>query len=234
MFANVELYFRSLRRLGPGCGYYPKPSNNVLPVHPDNLKYRKRFDLSHGFKVCTGAQYLGRFIRDDESKRDWLEECTNTWERNTTKISKTAGKHPRKSYSAVVRVIQLEWIVLQRLIKNTRDAFTGVEKLLCKNFLPRILFRKSKSLTPFIESLSAPPIKKSILGLQNTVTSADKKYLSSRHASMEMIQSVTGEVKFSTTDRLLALKEERRDTQKIMGECQQLQPQGTSQRPRRI
>ena len=55
------------------------------------------------------------------------------------------------------------------------------------------------------------PVKKSDLSLQNSVTSADKKYSGLQHASTEMIQYVTGEGKFSTAYQLMALREERRE-----------------------
>ena len=40
-FAIIETYFNSLTRQGPGRGYYPKSSNSVRIVHPDNLKSGK-------------------------------------------------------------------------------------------------------------------------------------------------------------------------------------------------
>ena len=35
-------------------------------VHPNNIEFGKRFGLRHGFQVCTGACYLGGYIRDDD------------------------------------------------------------------------------------------------------------------------------------------------------------------------
>ena len=78
-FTIVESYFNSLKRHGPGRGYYPKPSKRVLIVHPYNVKYRKLFVSYHGFKVCMGAHYVGGYIRYAECKRDWLKYCTETW-----------------------------------------------------------------------------------------------------------------------------------------------------------
>ena len=64
------------------------------------------FRRRHGFKVCKGARYLGGYIREDESKRDWLRECTMKWEKNINTISKTAGKCNQESYAAVVCAIK--------------------------------------------------------------------------------------------------------------------------------
>ena len=54
-FANTELYFNSLKRLGPGQGYYPQPSKVIMIMHRDNIEAGKLFGLRQGFKVCTGA-----------------------------------------------------------------------------------------------------------------------------------------------------------------------------------
>ena len=99
-----------LTRLGPGRGYYPKPSKSVLAVRPENLKDGKVFGARHGFKVCTGTCNLGGYIGDDDSKCDWLRERTLTWEKKINRISETASKYPQDSYYAVVHAIQSEWI----------------------------------------------------------------------------------------------------------------------------
>ena len=75
------------------------------------------------------TRYLGVYIRDDESKCDWLENHRETWERKICTISETVRKYPQESYAAVVRAIQLEWIFLQHVTKNTGDAFAGVDKM---------------------------------------------------------------------------------------------------------
>ena len=74
-------------------------------IHPDNIKSVKRFVLHHGFKVFTGMCYLGGFIGDDESKRDWIKVCTLIWEHNIYTISKMAGKYQQESYATVERTI---------------------------------------------------------------------------------------------------------------------------------
>ena len=64
------------------------------------------FVARHGFRVCTSARYLGGYIGDDESKHGWLRERTLTRDKNTNRISKTAGKYHQESYAALVRMIQ--------------------------------------------------------------------------------------------------------------------------------
>ena len=49
------------------------------------------FRANQGFRVCTGAHYIGGYISDDESKLDWLRERTLTWERKSTGSAKPRG-----------------------------------------------------------------------------------------------------------------------------------------------
>ena len=91
---------------GLGRVYHPDPTKSVLIVRPENLESRKVFGARHRFRVCTGAQYLGGYIGENDYKCDWLRELTLTWENNINAISKTARKYSQESYAAVVRAIQ--------------------------------------------------------------------------------------------------------------------------------
>ena len=50
-FDNIGSYFNSLKRFGPGCGYYPETLKIFLIVHLYNFGSRKDFGLRHEFKV---------------------------------------------------------------------------------------------------------------------------------------------------------------------------------------
>ena len=89
-------------------GMNPTPPQNVLIMHLDNIYTRKLFGLHHGFKICTGARYLGGFIRDDNSKCDWLIDRTLNYKKNIISIIKMAEKYPQLIYAAVVCAIQPE------------------------------------------------------------------------------------------------------------------------------
>ena len=72
------------------------------------------------------------------------------------------------------------------------DAFAGVEKMILEIFLPHLLFRKTKTLSPIVGALSKITVKESGLGLLNTVMSAQEKYLIYNQGSAELIWAVTG------------------------------------------
>ena len=75
-----------------------------------------------------------------------------------------AGKYPQKSYAVVVRAIQLEWIFLLCVTKNTGYALTVAKKLLRETFLPLLFFGKSKYLPSIVGISSMMPLKKAGLG----------------------------------------------------------------------
>ena len=126
----------------------------------------------------------------------------------------TEGKYPQDSYATVVCVIQLEWIFLQRVMKDTVHP-AGEEKLLWETFLPCFFFRKYKSPPLIIGTLSTTTVNKSGPYLQYPVTSENEWYLSLIRLSSELIGSVTEASVFSTANHLLTFREERCDGQKI-------------------
>ena len=100
-------------------------------------------------------------------------------------------------------------------MSNTGDELAGIENILQEIFLPHLLFRKLKSLTSLIETQTTIPVKKSSLGLQNLIFSMEENDPIPRRTSTELIWSVTGKGKLSTTNHPPELREERRDRQKI-------------------
>ena len=72
-FNNIELSFNSLKRFGPGHGYYHKPSKITLIVNPYYLVAREVFGLRHRFKVFMVAFYLGGFRRFGVIPMTWAK-----------------------------------------------------------------------------------------------------------------------------------------------------------------
>ena len=114
----------------------------------------------------------------------------------------------------MTHAIKPEWIFLQHATWYTGDAFARVEKILLENVLPRLLFKKTKTLLPIVGSLSMIPVKKVVLGLLNPVMSEKEKYVSSQRGSAELIWYMTDGGSLSYTNHLPSLGEERRDGQK--------------------
>ena len=97
-----------------------------------------------------GARYLGGYIGDDKTKCDWLKECVEKYEWNNCALRKTFDKYPQYSYAAVSPAVQAEWIFLKRVMKDTEQLFTGIEKVLLEKNLPCLFYGKQSILeTPF-------------------------------------------------------------------------------------
>ena len=77
--------------------------------------------------------------------------------------------------------------------------------MICETFLPRLLFGKTKTLSPVVGALITMLFSKAGLGLLNPVMSAQEKYLSSTRESVELILLVTGREVFSNVDHLQTL-----------------------------
>ena len=63
-------------------------------------------------------RYLGNFIRDNDSKRDWLQYHRAIWENDICMTRKTGVKYTQEIHTAVAQAIQLEWIFLQHVKKH--------------------------------------------------------------------------------------------------------------------
>ena len=72
----------------------------------------------------------------------------------------------------MVCAIQSEWIFLQWVTLDMEGVFAGVENMVQETFLPRLFFRKTKTLSPIVGDISTMPIKMAGLGLLNLVVSA--------------------------------------------------------------
>ena len=117
-------------------------------MHLNNIKARKWFGLLHGFKVVIDVHYPGGYIKDGKSKRDWMKDRTEMWDRKKYTISVTTRNYPQKNNAAVVRTIKYEWIFLQRITTHTGDAFAGVEKMIWDFFALYFIWKEKIFLTP--------------------------------------------------------------------------------------
>ena len=83
----------------------------------------------------------------------------------------------------VVCAIQLECIFLQRVKKDTGQAFMGVVKVMQETFLPCVFFGRLPPPPPILGALSMLAVNKAGPGLKNPVTSEVEKYASSLRAN---------------------------------------------------
>ena len=75
-FDDLEKYFNLLKHNGLAWGYNTKPTKIILTVHLKIIKADELFGHCHGFKVCIGARCLVGYIKDNESKGNFLKKRT--------------------------------------------------------------------------------------------------------------------------------------------------------------
>ena len=119
MSDKFEICFNLLNRKGLDWRYYVTPTKSIMIVHKNNIKARGLFRMSLGFRVCAGACYLGSYIKDNESKGDWLKNQMDKWEENICQVTKTVEKNPQERFDVVEFTIQFEWIFLECITKDT-------------------------------------------------------------------------------------------------------------------
>ena len=74
---------------------FPRSEKTFLIFHPDNLQAGISFGNDYGFKICTGARYLGGFIWDEYPKPEWTIVYTAV--KKICMINKNDVKYPQES-----------------------------------------------------------------------------------------------------------------------------------------
>ena len=210
----MDQYFNSLQHNNLDQRYCHEPIKIILIMHPNKFIARELFGWFHGFKVCTGAQYLSGYIGDDGYKGGWIQKRTEKWEREICVLRKTVEKYIQDGCAVEERAIQLEWIFFATREKRYRTGIFGDRKISAGDLFALSLFVKQKNISPIKGALSTFLLKKNWLGLQNIVTPSKDKYNSLLHVSCKLIGAVKGKRDFSTANYIRAVKGERQDSKK--------------------
>ena len=86
--------------------------------------------------VVTGQRYLGCFIGDADTERDWLQEKKiQVWLESAKVLAWVAHKHPQSAYAGLKKSLQQEWYFVQRVTSGVGGAFGPVEEALREIFV---------------------------------------------------------------------------------------------------
>ena len=122
-FENIKSYFNKLCEIGPKYGYFPEPSKSILICNPSNSQAAADAFKDFGFKITSGARYLGGFIGTDESKADWIKKQVSDWKDGIEALASIAKSSPQCAFVGMRLSLQSEWTHLQRVVKNTGTKF---------------------------------------------------------------------------------------------------------------
>ena len=73
-FDDLKQWLQQRVDEGPKYGYYPEPKKTFLIVHPDHVEEAKRCFEQSGLKIVTGKRYLGGFIGDETTMKEFVHE----------------------------------------------------------------------------------------------------------------------------------------------------------------
>ena len=105
-------WFDKLCDLGPKYGYHPEPEKCILIVDAEHEAEAKSMFQHLGIKVVNGYRFLGGFIGDQETTKQFLHNKITGWVNN---LLKAAASQPQAAFSAVSKSMQFEWSYLQRI-----------------------------------------------------------------------------------------------------------------------
>ena len=88
-----------------------------------------------GIKIVTGSRYLGGFVGERETERQWVRTKVEGWVESVKTLAGVARKHPQSAYAGLQKSLQQEWAFVQRVTPGTGEEFGSVEEEIAKVFL---------------------------------------------------------------------------------------------------
>ena len=134
----MQAHFQDLQARGPARGYYLEPTKSILVVAPGNVSRAKEHFRGLGIRVVTGHWYLGSFLGDVSSEREWLGRKIKGWKESVAILAGVALKHPHSAYTRLQKSLQQEWDFVQRVTPEVGAAFGPVEEALQDVFVPAL------------------------------------------------------------------------------------------------
>ena len=98
---DLCVWFDKLYDIGPKYGYHPEPEKCILIVDADHEAEAKSMFQHLGIKVVNGYGFLGGFIGDRETTKQFLDNKTTGWVNNLVKLSKAAESQPQAAFAAL-------------------------------------------------------------------------------------------------------------------------------------
>ena len=92
-FEAVMAHFRDLQLKGPARGYFPELTKSILVVAEKNVPRATEYFRRMGIKVLTGNRYLGGFVGERGTERQWVRTKVEGWTESVKNLAGVAHKH---------------------------------------------------------------------------------------------------------------------------------------------
>ncbi|KAL5484235.1 hypothetical protein EMCRGX_G020696 [Ephydatia muelleri] len=144
-----------------------------------------------GIKVMNGYRFLGGFIGDRESTKQFLDNKITGWVNNLLKLSKAAESQPQAAFAALSKSMQFEWSYMQRILPSYEEAFTPIWNTLYQYFWPAIF---EGTISDHEKQLFSIPARLGGMGVRNPIESAKIAYTTSRAGTRNIVDAIKGKM----------------------------------------
>ena len=191
-FDQIQCFLSRLTNLGKPYGYYVQPSKcQLITRHPDSARYAfEESPLASSVLITTGSRFLGGHIGIDTSFNQWLSDKVQDWAKGIATISTAATSYPQSAYTGLQKSLQQEWQFVQRTCPSPPDSFQPLEAQISKTFIPALFSLPSNHISLPPRPITALPIKKAGLALNNPTTDAPNNYNASKEITLEIVRAL--------------------------------------------
>lgn len=185
----LRAWWDLLCELGPGFGYFPKPSKTYLVVKPHLLEEAQRVFAGTGIVIAGGGQRdagvnghrdLGAAIGTVEFVANYLRGKVLKWVEQMECLSDFARTQPHAAHSAFVHGVRNKWTFTQRTMQSLHTHMGPLEDTIRSKFIPALLGKKSGfAISDDQRSMFALPARWGGMGIDNPVSDSPHKYADS-------------------------------------------------------
>ena len=97
---GMKDWWDTLCEMGPGYGYYPKPSKTVLIIKSPQLKKAAQDTFQGtGIKIsCDGERHLGAVLETDNFREKYVQDKVSKWVKDVEELTLIGEDDPQLAY----------------------------------------------------------------------------------------------------------------------------------------
>jgi len=111
------------------------------------------------FKIVTGTRYLGGHIGEDDFCVEWVKEKLEGWIEGVKALTKVARNSLKYAVAGLQKILQSEWMVLQRATSEIEPIFAPAEEVISTYFFSTLICTDPTAGTPPSLRLLSLPCK---------------------------------------------------------------------------
>ena len=89
-------------------------------------------------KIVTGKRYLGGFLGDKTTMKEFVHEKIKNWQAKIQLLSAAANFCPHGIFSVFTKSVQAEWIFLMRVVQGCDEFLKPLEDSIKNQFISTV------------------------------------------------------------------------------------------------